>query len=65
MDLSTCGFLEFDPDRGCQWINTDKATNHHFVKQNQGYKDELSDYLNRISKVRQRSIKNTIQIAEP
>jgi hypothetical protein len=42
------GRLDIDVEKGCQWIHTDTATNHHFVQQNQGHEDEISDYLNRM-----------------
>lgn len=40
------GFLEFDIEKGCRWNNTDSCTNQYLVIQKDGYKDEISDYLN-------------------
>lgn len=45
-DMLGHGSLEFDPEKGCRWHTTDEASNQYFVRQKEGYKDEIEDYLN-------------------
>lgn len=42
------GYLEFDIEKGCRWNKTDSLTNQYFVIQNEGYQDEISNYLNKM-----------------
>ena len=42
------GYLTFDIEKGCRWNSTDSLTNQNFVLQKDGYKEELSDYLNKM-----------------
>ena len=40
------GYLAFDVEKGCRWNKTDSLTNQYFVLQKEGYKEEISNYLN-------------------
>ncbi len=40
------GYLDFDPEKGCQWISSDSHLMHYFVLQKDGFAAEISDYLN-------------------
>ena len=42
------GYLTFDIEKGCRWNRADSLTNQNFVLQREGFKDELSNYLNEI-----------------
>lgn len=42
------GYLDFDIEKGCRWNKTDSITNQTFVIQKEGYKDEISNYLNKM-----------------
>lgn len=42
------GYLDFDIEKGCRWNKTDSLTNQTFIIQKEGYKDEISNYLNKM-----------------
>jgi hypothetical protein len=42
------GYLEFDARKGCRWIEKDTLTQHHYVLQEPGYEQIISDYLNQM-----------------
>ncbi len=45
-EVKHTGYLDFDVEKGCKWMNTDTITNHNFVLQKKGIAEEFSDYLN-------------------
>lgn len=45
-NVTTQGYLDFDVDKGCQWIETDTATNHNFVTLKNGVDTLFADELN-------------------
>lgn len=40
------GYLEFDPEKGCRWMETYTALQHFFFRQISGTDQAFSDYLN-------------------
>lgn len=45
-EVSSHGYLDFDVDKGCKWIETPTATNHNFVILKNGVDTLFSDELN-------------------
>ncbi|WP_425234322.1 hypothetical protein [Ulvibacterium sp.] len=45
-NVTARGYLDFDVDQGCRWIETDTPTNHSFVTLNAGSNLRFSNYLN-------------------
>jgi len=44
------GYLDFDIDKGCRWIEKDTISNQYFVIQKNGTDNELANYFNEMLK---------------
>lgn len=42
------GYLDFDVEKGCRWVETDSTTLHTYVQQKKGVDEELAGYLNNL-----------------
>ncbi|MEE9438898.1 MAG: hypothetical protein V3V14_07860 [Saprospiraceae bacterium] len=42
------GYLNFDIEKGCKWLYSDKSSNHHFIKQLDDKEFDFANYLNRM-----------------
>jgi hypothetical protein len=40
------GWLEFDVEKGCRWIQRENKKNHHYIIQRKGIQEQFANYLN-------------------